>query len=196
MKIRSGCEGGGKGALVQKELSATLATHQDQTIFEKTENPCYPINTMLATRDKALGRGTGLGIGNAGDPQFTITKGHEHAVAYSFDSLASNSMKSANPNSGCHETNTGRTLDCGYPDPSKNQGGIAIVQKNPEAQYADNELQAAFELKNTVLNDQGGGKMSVTYGVAGTLRAQEHGHPPITFDKTGGIEQDAESHCD
>lgn len=33
VKIRSGCEGGGKGALVQKELSATLATHQDQTLF-------------------------------------------------------------------------------------------------------------------------------------------------------------------
>lgn len=81
MKIRGGCEGGGKGALVQEELSATLATHQDQTIFES--HGCFPINTMLATRYKALGRGTGLGIGNDGDPQYTITKGHEHAVAYS-----------------------------------------------------------------------------------------------------------------
>lgn len=34
MKIRSGCDGGGKGPLVQEELSATLATHQDQTLFE------------------------------------------------------------------------------------------------------------------------------------------------------------------
>lgn len=33
LKIRSGCDGGGKGALVQKDLSATLATHQDQTLF-------------------------------------------------------------------------------------------------------------------------------------------------------------------
>ena len=31
--IRSGCEGGGKGPLVQNDLSATLATHQDQTVF-------------------------------------------------------------------------------------------------------------------------------------------------------------------
>lgn len=78
MKIRSGCDGGGKGALVQEELSATLATHQDQTLFE---------------------------------------------------------------------------------------------------------------LKNTVLNDQGGGKMSITQGVSGTLRAQEHGHPPITFDRAKGAEE-------
>lgn len=81
MKIRGGCEGGGKGALVQEELSATLATHQDQTLFES--HGCFPINTMLATRYKAIGRGTGLGICNDGDPQYTITKGHEHAVAYS-----------------------------------------------------------------------------------------------------------------
>lgn len=75
MKIRSGCEGGGKGALVQEELSATLATHQDQTLFE---------------------------------------------------------------------------------------------------------------LRNMVLNDHGGGFIEVTHGMTGTLRAQEHGHPPITFEKIEG----------
>lgn len=78
MKIRSGCDGGGKGPLVQEELSATLATHQDQTLFE---------------------------------------------------------------------------------------------------------------LRNTVLNDQDGGFMEVTHGMTGTLRAQEHGHAPITFDKTEGNEK-------
>ena len=33
LKIRSGCEGGGKGPLIQKNLSATLATNNDQTLF-------------------------------------------------------------------------------------------------------------------------------------------------------------------
>lgn len=33
LKIRSGCEGGGKGAFVQTEKSATLSTLQDQTLF-------------------------------------------------------------------------------------------------------------------------------------------------------------------
>ena len=33
LKIRSGCEGGGKGALVQDNLSATLACNNDQTVF-------------------------------------------------------------------------------------------------------------------------------------------------------------------
>ena len=40
-----------------------------------------PINTMIALRHEALGEGTGFGIGDAGDPSFTLTKGHSHAVA-------------------------------------------------------------------------------------------------------------------
>ena len=87
LKIRSGCEGGGKGALVQTEKSATLSTLQDQTLFV-TEPP----------------------------------------KAYSFDSLASNSMKSSNPHSGCREVEIAKTLDTSPPDPAKNQGGIAIVE--------------------------------------------------------------------
>lgn len=87
MKIRSGCEGGGKGALVQTEKSATLSTLQDQTLFVA-----------------------------------------EPPKAYSFDSLASNSMKSSNPHSGCREVEIAKTLDTSPPDPAKNQGGIAIVE--------------------------------------------------------------------
>lgn len=34
LKIRSGCEGGGKGALLQEDKSATLSCNNDQTLFE------------------------------------------------------------------------------------------------------------------------------------------------------------------
>ena len=40
LKIRSGCEGGGKGALVQDDLSATLGCSNDQTLFVPK---CYGI---------------------------------------------------------------------------------------------------------------------------------------------------------
>jgi DNA (cytosine-5)-methyltransferase 1 len=33
LKIRSGCEGGGKGALIQEDRSATLSCNSDQTVF-------------------------------------------------------------------------------------------------------------------------------------------------------------------
>ena len=37
-------------------------------------------------------------------------------------------MKSSNPNSGCREVQTSKTIDTTIPEPSKNQGGIAIAQ--------------------------------------------------------------------
>lgn len=110
LKIRSGCEGGGKGALVQTDLSATLATNNDQTLFAPK------------------------------------------ATAFSFDSLASNSMKSKNPNSGCRAVETSKTLDCGQPDPSKNQGGIAIVQ----------EAIGFIKEQNAKAGSVGAGKVSPT----------------------------------
>lgn len=36
LKIRCGCEGGGKGPLIQDNKSATLSTHNDQTLFQPT----------------------------------------------------------------------------------------------------------------------------------------------------------------
>ena len=36
LKIRSGCEGGGKGALVQDDMSATISCNNDQTVFVPT----------------------------------------------------------------------------------------------------------------------------------------------------------------
>ena len=49
-------------------------------------------------------------------------------TAYSFDPLSSNSMKSKNPHSGCREVDVSRTIDTTDPNPSKNQGGLAIVE--------------------------------------------------------------------
>ena len=52
-----------------------MGTGNDQTIFAAT-----PINLMVATRCKALGRGTGFGVGNPGDPANTISAAHSHGV--------------------------------------------------------------------------------------------------------------------
>jgi len=70
----------------------------------------------------------GLGIAESGAPAYTLDQTGAQAVAYSFDSLASNSMKSSNPHSGVNEVDVVKTLDTARPDPSCNQGGIAIVQ--------------------------------------------------------------------
>ena len=75
VRIRGGCDGGGKGALVQEDKSGTLGTGNDRTIFTPT-----PINLMVATRCKELGSRTGFGVGNPGDPANTISAAHSHGV--------------------------------------------------------------------------------------------------------------------
>ena len=133
LKIRSGCEGGGKGALVQTEKSATLSTLQDQTLFVA-----------------------------------------ELPKAYSFDSLASNSMKSSNPHSGCREVEIAKTLDTSPPDPAKNQGGIAILDALP---FDTTQITSPQNGSNPHFGDP-------CHPLAATA------HPPAAVCKTVFAEQD------
>jgi len=81
--------------------------------------------------DKQDGKGNGLGVGKPGDPCPTLTKGDKHAIAFSFDSLSSNSMKSKNPISGCNQVDLARSLDTSRGlDPTCNQGGMAVLYEN------------------------------------------------------------------
>ena len=88
-------------------------------------NGCYCIAGNVVDRSETAGAN---GVGATENVSYTLNTVDRHAVAYSFDSLASNSMKSSNPYSGCREVELARTLDTSIPDPSKNQGGIAIVE--------------------------------------------------------------------
>lgn len=122
-----------------------------QTLRASGGGDCIP--TVLAP--EAVYCHQGNGIDRAG----------KCLTAYSFDSLSSNRMKSKNPHSGCRAVEIAKTLDTGYPDPSKNQGGIAIVEK-------------------IILDDQGGQQISVcTDGKSPTLRAEAHGNAPYVINK-------------
>ena len=76
-KIRSGCAGGGKGALVQTEKTGTLSTLQDQTIFQLIQEPTYCISGNTVDR-KTNQNGTGVRESGA----FTVNTVDRHAVAY------------------------------------------------------------------------------------------------------------------
>ena len=53
LKIRSGCEGGGKGALVQTEKRATLSTLQDQTLFVAEPPKAYSFDSLSSNSMKS-----------------------------------------------------------------------------------------------------------------------------------------------
>lgn len=77
LKIRSGCAGGGKGALVQTEKTGKLSTIQDQTIFQLIQEPTYCISGNTVDR-KTNQNGTGVRESGA----FTVNTVDRHAVAY------------------------------------------------------------------------------------------------------------------
>lgn len=52
--IRSGCEGGGKGALVQTESSATLSTHNTQTLFEPVVLDNHPQDSRITVLEDGI----------------------------------------------------------------------------------------------------------------------------------------------
>lgn len=117
MKIRSGCDGGGKGPLIQENKSATLSCNNVQTLFE----PCgWDGGQVSPTLTKQ----------NAGGNQRMPDKDNFTCVLQPFgiSSKDSNAMKSDNPHSGIYEAETARTLDGNGGNPSCNQGGIAVVE--------------------------------------------------------------------
>ena len=105
LKIRSGCEGDGKGALVQKDKSATLATNNDQYLFQpiivdsiggKAETawqgdtapclkathyknpPCITVSAGFCPEESAKTRG----VGYAEEQSPTLRAGAVPAVVY------------------------------------------------------------------------------------------------------------------
>ena len=153
-----------EGGHIYERVSGTLRANAG-------DNQMAVAYTMVVRSGKekdANGRAAGKGALVQTDKASTINTVQDQYLfqptAYSFDPLSSNSMKSKNPNSGCREVQVSKTLDCFDPNPSKNQGGLAIIE-------------------SIVLDDQGGSRISVRDdGKVPTLRAESHGNVPAVIE--------------
>ena len=120
LKVRCGKEGGGKGALVQEEKSATLATSADQTLFQPQGFDRY--NGQL-TGDVSQKLNACAGTSGDNTPMVFEQK------AFGISSDKSHAMLSDNPHAGIYEADTSRTLDAQCGHPGCNQGGVCVVEK-------------------------------------------------------------------
>lgn len=123
LKIRSGCEGGGKGALVQDNMSATLSCNNDQTVFVpfcKGYRAHYKGDAPTWKNGEVANTLNTFDVGESRCNELVVQ-------AYGICSKDSNAMKSDNPHSGFYEADTSRTLDANGGNPGCNQGGIAVV---------------------------------------------------------------------
>jgi DNA (cytosine-5)-methyltransferase 1 len=86
LKIRSGCEGGGKGALVQEDLSATLATNNDQYLFQPVCGAFCP---------EAGGNDSSRSVAFQEGLSPTLRAGFTPATVYALDRASFNQGKNA-----------------------------------------------------------------------------------------------------
>lgn len=98
LKIRSGCAGGGKGALVQTEKTGTLSTLQDQTLFQ----PVYCLAGNIIDRSETAGAN---GSGVKENQNYTLNTVDRPAVAYKvFDARGNGDGKTVPTITGDHES--------------------------------------------------------------------------------------------
>lgn len=98
LKIRSGCTGGGKGALVQTEKTGTLSTLQDQTLFQ----PVYCLAGNIIDRSETAGAN---GSGVKENQSYTLNTVDRPAVAYKvFDARGNGDGKIVPTIAGDHES--------------------------------------------------------------------------------------------
>ena len=190
LKIRSGRGGGGKGALIQEDLSATLATANDQALFEPK---AFGISSdqshaMLSANPRAgiYEAGTSRTLDTSGGTPacsqggIAVVERAEEAYDVRFTSEGSRVSRG-----NVYPTDTARTLSADCQDPAGNQGGIAVAGKA----YA---LQGSMIGRSEGNGPQGDG---VNEGVSFTLNtADRHAvafadtHPALCAkDGPGGI---------
>lgn len=98
LKIRSGCEGGGKGALIQEDKSATLATNNDQYLFQ----PVRPVAQAAGFCTEHSAKARGVGYQEECAP--TLRAGVTPAVlCKSWDARGNGDGATANTITGDHE---------------------------------------------------------------------------------------------
>nr|DAQ42311.1 MAG TPA: Cytosine specific methyltransferase [Caudoviricetes sp.] len=190
LKIRSGCEDGGKGALIQEDQSATLSTVNDQSVFVPFRKGTRPHNKDEGQKWEQAETANTLNTFDTGE-----NRCNELAVkAYGICSQASNAMQSDNPHSGIYEADTARTLDAGGGNPTCNQGGIAVcVQGSMIGREEKNGPQGSGVNEETAFTLNTADRHAVAYAMttgsyaevheeqAATLMARDYKDPQTTF---------------
>ena len=212
LKIRSGCEGGGKGALIQDDKSATLGTSNDQTVFVPFVKGTRPHSAEEAPTWKEGETANTLNTFDVGETRCNELVVEDHAaqpVAYGISSMASNGMKSDNPKVGFYEAETSKTLDISGGNPSCNQGGLCVCEPvafalqgsmigrtekngpqgdgvNEDVSFTlntvDHHAVAAPTMEDETYCATTGNFMTVAKEKSPTLAARDYKDPPIVND--------------
>ena len=167
LKIRSGCEGGGKGALIQNNMSATLACNNDQYLFQP-----------IADDAQAVAYGISSYESNA------MKSKNPHSGIYKADTSRTLDLNGGNP--ACNQGGIAIVEPVAV---ATQQGGAEITDNGicPTITAAagisgNNQPWICKVADDHILDDQGGSQISVRHdGKSPTLRAEMHGNVPCVL---------------
>ncbi len=180
LKIRSGCEGGGKGALIQDNKSATLSTSNDQTMFVPK---VYGICSMNSNSMKSGNPHSGIYEAetartldtsvpdpnkNAGGMAVVAVEGNGSRPSHRGDGYGGNisfTLNSVERHSVCYQDKVGALCASDYKFPQQQQieEGKAVVERVAVENYQHSgyrESDTAGTLKQSG-GTNGGGSESV-----------------------------------
>lgn len=188
LKIRCGCEGGGKGALIQENKSATLSCNNDQILFSQ-----IPPSYAAAFRGRA-GEDYSLAFSEKISPT-VLAEQDVHCIRGTvvFDSTQITSKTNrSNPqiNEPCHTlaATSGSPVLCAsfYPQMKAESQCFKENISNTIVNGTNAGFQNAVLAPQIVLNDQGGSSLSVENDIVPTLRSEAHVNEPcVIFDGRG-----------
>ena len=191
LKIRSGCEGGGKGALIQDNKSATLGCNNDQTLFVPT---VYGICSKDSNAMKSPNPHSGIYEaetsrtldGNGGNP--SCNQGGMAVVA-----LEGNGARPSHKGSGYSKDNVSFTLNAteqhgvayGIDRATYNMGqnaqfGIAVEEEVEPTMVAKGPGAVAHPVYTTSKNSY---HTEAEEDVANTLVATDYKDPPTVSEE-------------
>lgn len=191
LKIRSGCEGGGKGALIQDDKSATLGCNNDQTLFVPTAfGICSKESNSMKSDNPHSGfykADTSRTLdGNGGNP--SCNQGGMAVVA-----LEGNGARPSHKGSGFSEDNVSFTLNAteqhgvayGIDRATYNMGqnaqfGIAVEEEVEPTMVAKGPGAVAHPVYTTSKNSY---HTEAEEDVANTLVATDYKDPPTIFEE-------------
>ena len=184
-----GCDGGGKGALIQTEKPGTMGTGNDQTIFQGAAyGICsYASNSMLSGNPHSgiyeadTSRTLDLNGGNPACNQGGIAVVHPVAADLYNATLTGDTAATVTTRTGQYGGASGPSVLCaafklGNSEQERSIGYQEELSPTLNAECGGNKPAVMC------LNDQGGNVMGVSHDVSSTLRAQEHGHQPSVLD--------------
>lgn len=197
LKIRSGCEGGGKGALIQEDKSATLSCNNDQTLFEpKVYGICSKGSNAMKSDNPKSGfyeaETTRTLDGNGGRPD--CAQGGMAVV-----SIEGNGTRPSHNGDGWSEKDVSYTLN------ATEQHGVAYgIGRDAFNQGQNAKCKPAVEeeLQPTIVAKGPGAVAEPTFSsskasffteaaedMANTLVATDYKDPPIVNDRSAGNEE-------